>query len=307
MRRSLNDGMRQVTGQERLPEVSVVIGVKDDPEVLAGCLDALSRQEGNVSAEIIVAIEADEVMAEMIRLRHPRVTLLQLSPPQSIGELRAAGLSIARGDIVALTEAHCLPALDWLCTARYSHQVHPAPAIGGSVENMATETLVDWAAFAFEYGRFAPPATDGPVTALAAANVSYKRNALIAGRETWRRSFSEIAVHAALPALWSDPAMRVRHYDHIGLRRYLSERFHYSRWYAGERGRSLSGPRRLLHLLALPLLPLVLFTRAARRWRGKRGPYWRTLPIMVIAAAIATCGEAVGMVAGSGDSAYHLR
>jgi hypothetical protein len=208
---------------------------------------------------------------------------------------------------VALTEAHCLPASDWLYHLPRSHQMHLASAIGGPVENTATETLTDWAAFAFEYGRFAPQASGGPVTTLPAANVSYKRAALDACRETWQHSFSEIAVHAALHTLWLDPALLVQHNDHGSLRRYLQERFHYSRWYAGERGRSLSCPRRLLRLLALPLLPFVLFIRAARGWRGKQGPYWRTLPLMLLAATVATCGEAAGMAAGLGDSAYHLR
>ena len=51
-------------------------------------------------------------------------------------------------------------------------------AIGGAVENGVCDTVLDWAAFLFEYSAFVPPIRSGPTLALPGTNVAYRRSCM---------------------------------------------------------------------------------------------------------------------------------
>ena len=289
------------------PALSVIIASLSGSAYLDACLAALTQQEGDIATEIIVAHPSDPAVADLVRQKYPAVRLIALPPPRTLAELRAAGLDAASGDIVALTEDHCVPSPDWFVLLLALHQAQPAAAIGGAVDNAATERLVDRFVYAYEYGPFTSPAAHGPVEVLPGPNVSYKRVALQSLRQVWPQGFDEGRFHDTLRSagfvLWSEPALRVWHKKHFTLLAFLRERFHYSRWFAGRR---ITGPHRLLYLAATPFLPLLLTVRVVRR-RGRVSPWWLFLPFAWLASWVAAVGEMVGYLSGPGDSAYHLR
>src|ERR1041385_8126335 len=94
--------------------VSVIIPVWNDPERLTKCLDALRKQTYPAhSYEIIVvdngsAVPVDRVVASY---GHARVV-----HEQRVGSYAArnSGLKVARGQVIAFTDADCLPAPDWI-------------------------------------------------------------------------------------------------------------------------------------------------------------------------------------------------
>jgi len=299
--------------------LSVVIAALNGAGSLHDTLTALSQQQLAPLHEIIVAVGEDPQVVELARSRFPSVTLLERPLGQTLGQLRAAGVQQAQGAIIALTEDHCIPAPDWLERIASSHSAYPqVAAIGGAVDNAAGERLVDWVAFGVEYSRFATP-LDGErnlarreaVTVLAAANVSYKRSALWAYRDSWRDAFWEGSFHRQLRAdgreLLFDPTLRVWHKKRFRLRAYLRERYYYSRWFAGSRARAVPAARRLLYTALTPLLPLLMSLRIVRSWWGKPGPFWRALPLVFLAALVAAWGELVGNISGPGSSAELLR
>lgn len=296
-----------------VPEISVVIASTVGRPSLDFCLAALRHQSGDVAIEVIVVDRVGPSVTAFVAAAYPEVRLIAVDEPRSVPELRALGLRAARGGLIAITEDHCIPPPDWCQAIRRAHAAHPGPAIGGAVDNGATERLVDWAVFFCEYGNFLSPAPRGVVRDLPGPNVSYKRDALLALPAASGDEFWETAVHGQFEArgclLWSDPAVRMLHKKHFTLTSFLAERFHYSRAFAGRRNAGLGPARRLAYLLLAPLLPPLLLRRLGRRVldrRRYRGLFLRALPHLALFTLVWAGGEIVGYALGPGESALRL-
>ena len=85
-----------------------------------------------------------------------------------------------------MTEDHCRLPLDWAVLNVAAHQAYPdAAAVGGRVENGATEMVMDWASFLVVQAPFvapiasAAPIGSGPAERISGAvSVTYKADAL---------------------------------------------------------------------------------------------------------------------------------
>lgn len=295
------------------PELSVVLAATTDERYLGTCLDALVRQAGDVSAEVIVCARSNSPSAQLVDAKYPEVRLIVADQLSSVAELRALGVRAAYGRLIAITEDHCIPPPDWFVTIRQAHVNHLGPAIGGAVDNGATERLVDWAVFFCEYSNFMSPAPRGIVHDLPGPNVSYKREALVALDVLTGTEFWETVVHGQVErageTLWSDPSIRMLHRKHFATRSFLAERYHYSRSFAGRCAATISPMRRLGYTLLTPLLPPLLVRRISQRVLSRRRYtpiFLRTLPYLVLFTLVWAWGEAVGYLLGPGHSAIHL-
>ena len=299
---------------ESPPELSVVIASINGRPYLDACLDALGRQQGRVSAEVIVADRVGGEVKDFVAGEHPEVSLLSFAETKSVPELRAAGIGVSKGRIVAITEDHCIPPSDWFRSIADAHRDCEYAAIGGAVDNAATQRAVDWAVFFCEYSNFISPVEDGVVHDLPGPNVSYKRSALEEMKELLRDGYWETFLHWRLEerghVLWSDHRIRVLHKKHYRFFEFFAERYHYGRAFAGTRNELTSRSRRLVHLLGAPALPAILTVRIARRvLRRKRhlGAYLRALPLISVFMIAWAAGEWVGYALGPGKSSLRLR
>ncbi len=295
------------------PQLSVVIASINGKSYLEACLAALSNQLGEVQAEVIVADCVGRSVADFVKAEHPQVRLIEFAEPRSVPVLRAAGILAARGDIIAITEDHCIPTDFWYESILCAHREHPGPAIGGAVDNAATERLIDWAVYFCEYSNFASPVPHGVVGDLPGPNVSYKRNAIPELEDLVRSGYWETFLHWRLEerghCLWSDPAVRVLHRKSFRFGSFLRERYHYGRAFAGTRTEVVSKGRRLYYLSFSPFLPPVLLVRLARRVAKRRKLVSRfvlALPYISLFLIAWAAGEWVGYAAGPGDSALQL-
>lgn len=290
---------------------------------LAACLAALHRQTGDVCAEIIVAGCAGAAVTAFVRQHYPSVRVIEFAQRASIGELRRAAILAAHGDLVLITEDHCIPAQDWLAAHLRAHRAHPRAAIGGAVENGATQRRVDRAVYLCEYSAFAAPGAtaqrmrgqDGaaPARGLAASNISYRRSDLLAARAALAHGYWETFLHPQLEAqglrLVFDPALVVQHKKHYTPGGFWHERYHYARWYAGTRRAQMTPVRRLVYLLLSPLLPPLILARLARhlfRIRRHRRDFVRSFPYLLWFTLAWALGECAGYAAGAGDSKLHF-
>ena len=157
---------------------AVVATTQPWPEVQS-CLDALYAQIAAAGGEIVLGDGSPHGMPASEHTRHPELRVLH-RPGASVFELRAAAIEHARGEIVAVTEDHCVVAPDWCERILAAHREHPeAAAIGGAVEIGATATRIDWASFFLVNGASMPPLRNGVRRAITLqANVSYKRRGL---------------------------------------------------------------------------------------------------------------------------------
>lgn len=96
------------------PFVSVIVPVWNDAERLGECLRALEGQTypGQLYEVVVVDNGSEESVGPVVA-RCGRARLVQEGSPGSYAA-RNAGLAHARGEVIAFTDADCLPAPDWI-------------------------------------------------------------------------------------------------------------------------------------------------------------------------------------------------
>lgn len=292
------------------PELSVVVASVNGLPYLADCLDALARNAPD--AAVIVADWTDEETRAVVRERFPQVTLLSYDEPMTVPELRAAGIFAAATPYVALIEDHCNVLPGWaerlVAAHREGHSV-----VGGSIRNAADRRIRDWAAFLCEYSAYMEPAPAGAVVDLPGMNVSYDRRALEAIDDLLREGRWESWLHARLLErgfeLWRVPDAVLDHAKDFGFGEFLSQRYHYSRGYAGMRNPEL-GPKRAVYALGSPLIVPLMVGRMARnvlRTGRHRRELAAALPLVTLYTVVWATGEAIGYAFGGGRSLLRVR
>lgn len=295
------------------PEISVVVPSVNGLGDILGCLEALEAQRAACDLEILVVDRLGDSVRAAISHRFEGVRLFPVEAGTTIPQMRAIAFQEARGDAVAVIEDHVIVPAGW---ARHLLDALEAGAdvVGGSIENAATETLVDWAAFLCEYSASMPPIEAGSVTWLVGNNVVYRRHLLDEQQAVTQSDRWEDALHHSLlmngTELICRPEIRVAHKMHYRFFDYLTQRFLYSRSYAGARLAGKSMSRRLLFGCAAILLPPVLLYRIIHRVLAKnrhRLILVQCLPIISAFVVSWAVGEVVGYWFGAGNSLAKVR
>jgi hypothetical protein len=218
---------------------------------------------------------------------------------------RAVGLQLARGQIIAMTEDHAVPAADWINEIRAAHE-RPYAVIGGAIEN-AVDRPLNWALYYCDFGRYGRPLPAGEAESVSDVNVSYKRDALNSIREVWNETYHETIAHWALRArgetLYLDPRIMVyQRRPEISWRQIYRERIEWGRAFAEGRVAEISSRRRLVYAAGAPALPIIIALRVWKRMRHQRrspGQIIRTLPVAAVLLTGWALGELIGYVAGA--------
>jgi GT2 family glycosyltransferase len=289
-------------------DLSVVVPSVNGWSDLDGCLAALEAQRRDVTLEVLVADRVGEPVRANIRSRYPGVRLLEAEPGTTIPDLRAMAFAVAQGKSVAVIEDHVLVPPGW-ARQLLDAQERGEEVVGGSVENAATQRTVDWAAFLCEYSHLLPPLAEGPSEWLTGNNTVYRRALLERYRAVTEQGRWENHLHDRLRedgvTLYCRPGIRVGHKKHYTVWEYFSQRYLYSRSYAGARVAEAAASRRLAYGLAAFALPPVLFYRTVSRiW--KKGSYRaelvRSLPLLALFVTGWAAGEVVGAWFGPGNA-----
>lgn len=122
------------------PEISVVVPHLNQPELLSAFLVSLHAQDFDMArAEVIVVDNGSRVLPREITARFPGVVLVE-EPVPGPGPARNRGASLARGPILAFTDADCLVARDWLPAILKRFAADPAlAALGGDIRIFAED------------------------------------------------------------------------------------------------------------------------------------------------------------------------
>lgn len=130
------------------PLVSVIVPVYNDGRPLASCLAALEAQTYSRDGyEVIVVDNGSDEPIDPVVGRHPQARLVVEPIPGSYAA-RNRGLADARGEIIAFTDADCVPAPDWIAAGVRRLQEHPeCGAVAGRLRltfrNPARPTGID--------------------------------------------------------------------------------------------------------------------------------------------------------------------
>ena len=296
-------------------ELSVVIPSVNSYDDLDGCLRALQTAQG-AALEIIVVDRLGEHVRHFVRREHPEVTVLAVPGATTIPQMRALGIRRASSPATAMIEDHVIVPEGW---ARAMLDAlagdSGAGAVGGPVDNAATQSRIDWAAFLCEYSSTLPPLPAGQAEWLPGNNVIYptailRRHDAVLDRNTWEGALHDAIRDGGNP-LVMHPEIVVGHKMHYTMGLYTSQRYLYSRSYAGARGAGMPLAKRLAAgAAALVVLPPLMFVRTIARVRGKR-PYdahlLPSLPMLVPFCISWGLGEAVGFWFGPGGALARVR
>lgn len=116
--------------------VSVVIPARDASHTLPGCLEALAQQRRLPEEVVVVDNGSRDRTAEVARSFADRFRDLRVvaEPRPGEGFARNRGIAEAKGDLLAFTDADCVPREDWLGTAVRALAEHPGcGAVAGEV------------------------------------------------------------------------------------------------------------------------------------------------------------------------------
>jgi glycosyltransferase involved in cell wall biosynthesis len=291
------------------PRASVVIASIVGPPFIDDCLRSIERQAHALDAEVIVVACGTAEYARRLQQSFPWIQVVHRAQRETVPELRRAGVEHAQGDVVAIIEEHCLADSDWLRRAVEAHASGDWGAVGGPVLDHAYPRLRDWVVYFCEYNGYLPPWQAGEVTDLNGANIVYRRDVLLEHKALLGSGYWEASLHPRLLAkgikFRSIPDMTVRHRGPFNYGYYLQQRYWFSRAFAGHRAKNLPAAKRLMYLLAAPLIPALLLARMAGRVYQKRcrmNKFIESLPLVIPALAVYVAGEWVGYLAGPGDA-----
>ena len=293
--------------------LSVVVPSVNGSQDLDGALAALEAQGSPDSLEILVVDRLGEDVRDHVRHKFPRVHVLPVPKSATIPQMRALAFDACTADAVAVIEDHVIVPRGW-ANALLSAMNGSRRVVGGSVENAATRTLTDWAAFLCEYSHCMNPLPSGPATWLTGNNVVYPRQLLeefrgVIAEGAWENRLHD-AMRTAGVALVCHPEIAVGHKKHFTVGEYLSQRFLYARSYAGARVQGKSLGARLAYSAAAFALPPLLLWRTVSRVVSKRrhiGHLVRSLPLLGLFVSAWAAGEVVGYARGAGDSLSRVR
>jgi hypothetical protein len=300
-------------------KLSVIITVVGGKEATRNCLKSICPQVDFNESEIIVPFDPDsqtvgELAGEFPAVRFHFIEDLGLAADQKISarthrlydRRRAVGLALATGKIIAMTEDLAVASADWCAKIIMAHRENPAAAIGGAIENGVDRTL-NWALYYADFGRYGRPLPAREVEYLSDVNVSYKRDALLAVRETWHEAYHEPLVHRALQAngeklVLDETIVVFERRPPIRFSRALRERVEWGRIFAETRGQNLTIRGRLAYAGGTFILPALLLFRVFKNCRRQSRSFGQIAKILMTLGPLLTCwsiGEFTGYLIGA--------
>ena len=300
------------------PLLSVIVTIVEGGSAVRRLLTALTTQRDAPPMEILVPYdESARQHVATLESEFPTAHFMPLGvvateqPITSAGgehELfdrrRAAGLSIAKGDLIAIVEDRGAPRSDWARTAVRLHREMEFGVIGGAIDPLPT-TIGGWAVHVCDFTRYTSPFQSGARDWVSDVNVVYKRRALEATRLLWKERYQEPIVHWSLQqqgdTLFLSNELVVEHHrGAVPLGQLLGERYHWGRLFGAIRARKLSVAKRMALGLAAPLIPLTVFVRHARAHAAKGNAMRFVLasPAVMLYLITWSWGEVSGIVSG---------
>lgn len=222
--------------------VSVVVPAVNAQAAIADCLKVLQR----TADEIIVVDGSSDGTGARVKESFPGAQLVERGLGASIEELRYVGLKKARGDGVALTEAHAVPASNWVEEIRKALE-RGVKVGGGPVLPRPEADLFGWALYFARYHRFIPPLPEHRFTDFSGLNVFYHRSILERYLDQMEGTFPETFFHRLLlengEVLTPVPHALVTSLETAPFREFVLNRYHSGRAYASRlmNGAGLAG------------------------------------------------------------------
>lgn len=285
--------------------------VTDAPGTIRRVLECLRGQTARRAVEVVIVTTTGAEAA--IRAGTPdefaavRVVALPSIWPMAVA--RAAGVRAARAEVVFIGETHSFPQPGF-AAAVIEAAARPWDVLVPGLDNANPGTAISWSNFLLDYGSWHPVLPGGAIPGGPTWNVAYRRAVLRAVDGSLERMFGHgddlaVAFHAAGRLTEFVPAARIDHANVSRARWWFEQRYLAGLLVGESRRQRWPASRRVLYLLASPLIVPVILARlrhaigAARR----SGMPWTALPALVAGATFRTVGEAVAYARGAAPGA----
>ncbi len=275
-------------------ELSVVLAASHEDDIghsWEQCLTSIARQLNHHTVEVF-AVTDNAAEARLISEKFANVTLIESETRQPVQPLWGLALPRARGRVIAITDACCIPDARWIEAILRAHEDDKI-AIGGAIEMAPGSSPVDWAVyFARYFVRHMPltfPFDAGPTLEVPCENGTYKHPALAENMNSIAATgFWEVEVNANLRGqghtLWCDPRIVVQYTNKFSLRGFARHRWVHGRIFGRMRAAKCTPMQRAFYILTAPAIPIVLLSRVVRNVMRKRrflGAFALSLPLVI--------------------------
>jgi hypothetical protein len=298
--------------EKKSPALSAIVIIGACRKRSQRAVDALY---GQTAAKLMEIIIVDIAEADCLKLEtRTAIPTLYIKRPhdETWAHARACGIYQAQGKIIAFIEDHTIPAKNWAEILIQAHRLQYA-AVGYAFTNANPGTYMSRASMLSDYALWMDPLPSGQAKLLPGNNVSYKRNILLSlGNRLETELGVDFNIHEALVqqghSLYLEGRAQVAHENYDTLRALLGANHFYCWLLAANRAqsRSWSFIRRLFYGIAAPLgAPFIKFIRLIVSLKGRKSlwdPFWKSLPVVIIAYFWSAIGESMGYLFGKGSS-----
>lgn len=251
------------------PRLSVVVAVEQAAENLPAIVAALNPA-AHADCEFIFCA-ADPGQLQALGQSKGNLRVLVGSAQARIPHLWRDAIVAARADIVALLSAHVVPEPGWLAAASKLEWADDLVGIGGWFSNDPKASASDWAVYLLRYAAFSRPRSAAAVDHVAADNALYRRSAVLECTDLLPGGFWEVEYHvrflAAGRRLSLSPALQVVHSNLYAPASFAAQRREHGFTFGRDRARRLRGASLAIHVLALPVVPALLYAKVLARIR----------------------------------------
>jgi hypothetical protein len=280
------------------------VACADRVDSLDRCLASLRDSCNGIKTQIVVvsAVEGPRV-AEVVT-QHPGVRTIRMKVGTLVPRLWSEGIAASVAPVVALTISECSAGSNW-ASAMLDAISNGASAVGGPMSLSPDASAFDSAVFFLRYSAFLSGVSRSANAEIAGDNCAYSGDALDVGGWTRRSGFWEFEVnkrlrkHGKLIAWAPGAGMEFGGAGSVSAN--ARRRFVHGRHFGASR-KIDNGESPIRIALASPLVPFVLFARAARRaWPNKqyRRQLIASVPAFAVLSASWALGEAIGAIGGS--------
>ncbi len=308
--------MTDRTPEQNKPLISVVLLTGRQTKRAALALRSILRQDGLEQAEVILIDASPPGTPPLPGSDHPAVRMFRRPERTAFGEMRAAAARLARGQVVAYLEEHCIALPGWLNALAAAFEKGYA-AVGGEVHNANPGVGISDAIQIMNYFRWLPPAQAGEADIIVGHNAAYRRDVLLAyGDDLGWMIQAEPVLQWDLIAkghrLYVDPAVKFGHRNEITLSSISRGYFMWNQAFGFVRARTnrWSAGMKALRVLATPVVPFVrtarMFGQIVSRHPGRLLSFVGLLPVMLLAQTSAALGMAKGYLFGAEEIAVRF-
>ena len=289
------------------PRISVIV-VTDQYRTIRRVLAHLREQTARSQVELVIVLPRDarDAAEEANLTGFAGVKFVELDSVHPVPHARAAGIRAATAPVVFLGETHSFPS-PALAEALIAAHETTWDAVVPGLANANPETAWSWASYLMDYGTWDSTGEAREIGGGPTWNVAYRKALLQECDDRLERAMEHGDVLAVWlrehnARTWFEPRARLAHANVEPFKSWAEQRFLCGVLVAASRKNRWPVSRRLLYVVASPLIPPVILYRLRSTVTGllRNGAMPVTaIPALVLGTILRTAGEVVGYIRGS--------